>query len=155
MPEEAAVFLIDLGPLDVLLCAGDFYGAAAGSDVLEPGDAEAGAGPGAKGRRADGGRHAVVPLEPVLERLFSPGPPAEGVTATAFLMRRGNGDASAFIVNRNFEMTAVPLGEFRLLPAGLRRGGPGGSILALRFAADGRIQYLLDLRAMAEGGLEA
>lgn len=149
MPDEFSAFVLDLGPLDVLLCAGDFYGAAS-----EP---DSGAGPDAAmasaGQFVAKGRpHEKIFLEPILQRFFAPEAPGEGVAPTAFLMNCDGGKAFACIVERGFEMVSLPLRELRLLPAGLRRGRPGRSIMAVRFAGESRLQYLLDLKSMAEGG---
>jgi len=142
LPEDFSAFLIDLGPLDVLLCAGDFYGAASEPD----------ADPAAGQFTAKGRSHQKILLEPMLERFFAPGAPADGIAPTAFLMNSTDGRAFACIVERSFEMVSLPIAELRRLPAGLRRGRPGRSIMAVRFASENRLQYLLDLRAMAEGG---
>ena len=153
MPEDFSAFLMDLGPLDVLLCAGDFYGAAS-----EP-DSGPGAGPGTESARLNAGQftvkgrmHEKILLEPILQRFFEPDAPAEGIAPTAFLMNCASGKAFACIVERSFEMVSLPLRELRRLPAGLRCGRPGRSIMAVRFASENRMQYLLDLKAMAEGG---
>jgi len=149
LPEEFSAFLMDLGPLDVLLCAGDFYGAAsepdpdAGSRLMA-----AGFGPFV----VKGKSHEKILLEPILQQYFAPAAPQEGIAPTAFLMNGASGKAFACIVERGFEMVSLPLKELRLLPAGLRRGRPGRGIMAVRFARENRMQYLLDLKAMAEGG---
>ena len=65
---------------------------------------------------------------------------------------RADGKAFACVVERGFEMVSLPIKEMRLLPAGLRRGGPGRTVMAVRFAGENRMQYLLDLKAMAKGG---
>jgi hypothetical protein len=145
LPEEFSAFLIDLGPLDVLLCAGDFYGATSEPDT----------GPTLLNGGlfiAKGKAHGILLLEPILEHFFAPDAPVAGVAPTAFLMNSANGSAFACIVDRSFEMVSLPLKELRLLPAGLRHGRPGRSIMAVRFAGENRLQYLLDLKAMAEGG---
>ena len=149
MPEEFSAFLLDLGPLDVLLCAGDFYGAASEPDPgAGPDDSMAGTG-----RFTTKGRtHEKILLEPILQRCFAPEAPDEGIAPTAFLMNGASGKAFACIVERGFEMVSLPMKELRLLPAGLRRGRPGRNIMAVRFAGENRMQYLIDLKAMAEGG---
>lgn len=132
MPEEFSAFLMDLGPLDVLLCAGDFYGATAELDSASA--------------------FEKIFLEPILQRFFEPDTPDEGIARTAFLMSCANGKTVACIVERAFEMVSLPLNEMCLLPAGLSSGKPGRSILAVRFAGESRMQYLLDIKTMAEGG---
>jgi len=157
LSEEFSVFLIDLGLLDVLLCAGDFYGAASESD------SSSGTGPGngsgsspatldAGSFYAKGRAHEKFLLEPILQSFSTRDTPAEGAAPTAFLMNSADGRAFACIVERGFEMVSLPLQELRLLPAGLKGGRPGRGIMAVRFASENRIQYLLDLKAMAEGG---
>lgn len=149
MPEEFSAFLLDIGPLDVLLCAGDFYGAASEPDS-GAGDDAAMASAGqfvTKGRT-----HQKILLEPILQNFFAPEAPDEGIAPTAFLMNCAHGKAFACIVERGFEMVSLPMKELRMLPAGLRHGRPGGSIMAVRFAGENRMQYLIDLKAIAEGG---
>ncbi len=157
MPEEFSAFLMDLGPLDVLLCAGDFYGAASEPDPDAGNRLDDGAGdrPAAMGTGpfvVKGKPHAKIFLEPILQQYFAPDAPQEGIAPTAFLMNSATGEAFACVVERSFEMVSLPLKELRLLPAGLRHGRPGRGIMAVRFANENRMQYLLDLKAMAEGG---
>jgi hypothetical protein len=145
LPEDLDVFVVDLGRLDVLLAASDFYAAAASADYRLDGDpALGGARLATKGRS-----HDCVLLEPLLERLFSPALPAEGAEATAFLMDRPGSRPRAFVLRREFTMLAFPLREFRLLPGCLRARQSSLGLVALRFAGAGRIQYLVSLGAAA------
>ena len=144
MPEDIQVFHVDLGPLDALLLAADFYGALARSDWRMERDR----------RRAipilvsKGESLACVMLEAHFGRLFSPSAPADAAEPVAFLMRRPPRESRAFVVERPFEMRSYPLRDFRLPPRGLRSYLRALGLSAVRFDGPGRIQYLLDPGAL-------
>lgn len=144
MHEDIPAFLVDLGSLDILLAAADFYGAAAEADWSLADDPRR----GIPMMRVKGESHACVMLEHHFRRLFSPSPPPEGAEATAFLMRRPGRENRAFVIRRDFEMVAYPLREFRLPPRGLRVYLGCLGLAALRFSGPGRLQYLVKAAAL-------
>jgi hypothetical protein len=137
LPSDLPFFYIDLGQLDVLLAASDFYAAAASSDyrVID-------SGPGGPRLVAKGLSHDCLYLEPFFERLFSPSLSAGGAEATAFLMRRAQG-LRAFVIGRAFELLTLPLREFRLVPRGIRARQASYGLVALRFEGGKRLQVLM------------
>ena len=150
LPEGVPVFHIDLGQLDVLLAASDFYAAAAQSECRFAERREG----GRLRLEAKGRSHDCVFLEPHFQRLFSPTLPADSPEATAFLMKRKEGAARAFVVARGFELRSLPLREFRLLPRGIRAASAARGLVALRFEG-GRLQILLragDIEPAQEDG---
>jgi len=146
VPKVLSVFHFDLGTMDILLAASDFYAAAAGSDCRL--ETESPLGP----RRliAKGRSHDCVLLEPLFDRLFSPILPADCPEPTAFLMRRPEG-GRAFLAARSFEMISLPLAEFRLFPRGLRARLAARGLAALRFEGGKRMQVLMNLGVVESG----
>lgn len=139
MPEDVQVFILDLGTLDALLPASDFYGAVAGDELRLRDDPR---------RRmpmlsVKGEDHACVFLEPHFARLFGVEEAGGGAERAAFLMRRHGREPRAVVADRGFEMKSYALSDFRLPPAGLRAHLRALGILALRFDRPDRAQYLL------------
>ncbi len=151
LPEDVPVFYIDLGGIDILLAASDFYAATARSDCRLDTDPVL----GSPRLIAKGRAHACVLLEPLFDRLFSPSLPADGAESAAFLMRGPDG-GRAFVIARSFEMLSLPLREFRLFPPGIRRRLSALGLAALRFKDGKRLQVLMSLGALGpaagEGG---
>jgi hypothetical protein len=150
LPEEVPVFQLDLGRVDVLLAASDFYAVVAESDYsLVPGE-------GSPRLVAKGESHPCLQLETLFEGLCAPGEGAEAGESTVFLSRREGRGTRAFVVGRPFELRSLQLRDFRLLPRGLRARAASRGMAALRFEEGRRLQILMNPwalgQAMDEGG---
>lgn len=150
MADEAAVFKMVLGGLDLLLPASDFEGLAS---VPE---SEAGT-PAPAFLEAKDGRRERVALDRLLEGLFGAAlanaTPTEG-ESVAFLAKAAGDPKKAFVSRRPFEIVSFPVREFRLPPPGLRAGLAKMGLLAVRFQEGGKAQYLMDVGALAARGPE-
>jgi len=140
--EQVPVFLIDLGPLDALLPASDFYGATAAADTLLEMDTVR----KIPLLRVNGRLIACVRLERHFRALVGDSIDYgnDYSEAAAFLSRRAGTEDRAYLSDRPFEMRSFPLDTFRLPPQGLRQHLSRLGIAALRFSEDGRTQYVLN-----------
>lgn len=134
------MFRLDLGAFDLLLAASDFVGL----DLVPDSAAVR-----AASLRYKGSSFRAVPFDAVLESFFGLAPAADEAPPVAFFGRRGR----AFLSARPFAIETLPLGEFRLLPGGLRGSLSRHGLAALRFGPSSRVQFLVDPEAMIDDRL--
>lgn len=142
MHDELPVFQLNLGPMEVLLPAADFYAVAAGPEINLQ-----------EGRELllfNGQELACIRLEQYFRsyiKAYVETDEQESGT-TAFLLRWPGAKDRAYLAERPFEMLNYPLSSFHLIPNGLRQYLSQLGFIALRITDKGVIQYVLNVQKL-------
>lgn len=139
MADTPEVFLLDYGRFDILLAAGDFGELIPGSELTDLSEY------GSPACLLRGRNTPLLWLDQLVAGLL---PAVEAETTglpTFFVARERRSATAALATYRSFELLTFPLRELKLLPAGLRKRLGSLGLIAVRFAEQNRLQYLLDV----------